>query len=103
MTEREKATKYLACDGCGYIINPKEDHFVLTTKRKGRASHDLHFHYPQQKEEGRSWGSSDCLGYWYMNKAARELSMAKHQGDEAVSHARHLGAMAERYPSKAKP
>lgn len=90
MTEREKTVPYLQCDGCGYTVSPKEDHLILTTKRKGEEAIDRHFHYPQQQDENRSWGSSDCLGYWYMNRAARELSMDKHNGASAVIRAEHL-------------
>jgi hypothetical protein len=69
---------------------------ILTIKKKGEPTVDLHFHYPQQEGEGRSWGSSDCLGYWYMSKAARELSMGKHRGAEDISRAEHLATVKAR-------
>lgn len=65
MTERERVTKYLMCDGCAYTIDPVRPYTVLTILEPGKEAMDLHFHSPRATEH-------DCLYYWVTNRKARE-------------------------------
>lgn len=76
MTEQTEMVKrtYISCDGCGYTISPKSEtvgYMILTIRNPGCEDRDLHFHEPAAENENRSWGSRDCLGYYWNNKRAR--------------------------------
>lgn len=71
MTEKERAVKYLMCDGCGYAISAKTEPYIILSMMDPREERsDLHFHSPAKVDGERSWGTKDCLHYWILSRVA---------------------------------
>jgi hypothetical protein len=94
VSEAQKTVTYLVCDGCGYAIGARtEAYLILSAMKPGEERVDRHFHMPQGDNEHRSWGTRDCLGYWHVNRKARESGLST--GTDGVGGAAWKNALRE--------